>query len=696
MQRLIISLLVVFVLSACSAQQDATIELVTASSTTRPTLTPIPPTDTPQPTSTTTATPSPTVTETPLPTYTPTPTPLILPVGLGIAWPSPEAPINAETATRIVELARYGTARIYAAELSADASTMVTVTAEGIKVYDTQAMERIAWYKDAYGLTNPGWYSEVGDILSVSRDGSRFAIFTDDNQVDIYNRAEGLIAEYSIPQGLQYSWTAISPDGRLIALPIAGEEDRPRWQVVDIASNSVLAEWHGQFGIFTEDGAYYAFEFDSAVYFYRKTDWQEVNNFQGRSSTTRSWGWTVSPSNGMVAITTDDLVTIWEIESRYALRQLTATGSVIFSEDGTQVAFLNNHQYGGITHIWNIADGQPVGEVSIGWTGMATMQTIRFGAEGIMVFEAPKEGDGLTINLWGCNPFDLLNDQLVTGAYIYQHDDETQEVTSQSYQIYHLPNPGIDEYDADMGAIQLLTDTQGNLYTWRNTGAGIYSLREGFEGNEIYQYSGGSPGFGIAVSPRHDYLVSTQGDALFLRNIVTGTSTSTVIGRLNHYAFSEGGERLVVNSYQDPAYRLRVFDLTNNGTLLYRTLENFSVTGAVFLPSLDIAGFWDTNYRPDWYGIRVVDPYHQRILTEIEDMDQALGYPVASSVDGSLLINMGWDERTIMIYDLASGQVIHSWQPHIGRITNFAISPDGRYIATSGEDGFIRIWGVSP
>lgn len=56
------------------------------------------------------------------------------------------------------------------------------------------------------------------------------------------------------------------------------------------------------------------------------------------------------------------------------------------------------------------------------------------------------------------------------------------------------------------------------------------------------------------------------------------------------------------------------------------------------------------------------------------------------------VVALGYLNGDIATYDVESGQVIHRWQSHGGAMTALAISPDGRTVATAGDDGYASIW----
>lgn len=67
---------------------------------------------------------------------------------------------------------------------------------------------------------------------------------------------------------------------------------------------------------------------------------------------------------------------------------------------------------------------------------------------------------------------------------------------------------------------------------------------------------------------------------------------------------------------------------------------------------------------------------------------------IAFSPDGQMLASASYD-RTVWLWDLASGRVIWQLKGHMSRVNCVAFSPNGRLLASGSHDHTVRLWEVS-
>ena len=67
---------------------------------------------------------------------------------------------------------------------------------------------------------------------------------------------------------------------------------------------------------------------------------------------------------------------------------------------------------------------------------------------------------------------------------------------------------------------------------------------------------------------------------------------------------------------------------------------------------------------------------------------------MAFSPDGRRIVS-GSDDKTVKVWDAATGQETLTLKGHTGEVHSVAFSPDGRRIVSGSYDGTVKVWDAS-
>ncbi len=127
----------------------------------------------------------------------------------------------------------------------------------------------------------------------------------------------------------------------------------------------------------------------------------------------------------------------------------------------------------------------------------------------------------------------------------------------------------------------------------------------------------------------------------------------------------------------------RVWDLTASREVL--TLAGHA--GAI--PSVAISGDGRRIVTASQHAAKVWDTAAGREVALKGHTD--LVYAVAISADGERVVTGSFD-RTVKVWEAATGREVVTLRGHAGPVYAVAISPDGRQVVSGGADGTVRVW----
>ena len=191
----------------------------------------------------------------------------------------------------------------------------------------------------------------------------------------------------------------------------------------------------------------------------------------------------------------------------------------------------------------------------------------------------------------------------------------------------------------------------------------------------------------MAFSPDGRLLASCGGDrTVRLWDPATGEHRRTLTGHTSSVtavAFSPDG-RLLASGSDDRTVRL--WDPATGEHRRTLTGHTDFVSGGGVQPGRAAAG--QRRRRQDGAA---VGPGHRRAPAHPDRPHRHWVKAVAFSPDGRLLAS-GGNDKTVRLWDPATGEHRRTLTGHTGSVSAVAFSPDGRLLASGGGDRTVRLW----
>jgi WD40 repeat protein len=500
---------------------------------------------------------------------------------------------------------------------------------------------------------------------------------------------------------------AFSPDGKAVAVA-GGYFERPRlW---DTASGKLLRSWASpEFAVlcvaFSPDGKLLATgAHPAAVRLWDPVTGKEVCRLPEEDQTIHSLAF--SPDGKMLAAGGEwGLIRLFDVASRKELRMIDAhrggVWSVAFSPDGKLLASGGRDD---TARLWDPATGK---ELRTFPHREGAVCAVAFSPDGKLLAVG---GHGDKVRLWDTNSGEEVGSlpghygSVVTLAFspdglsLVSGAGNALRVWDVKAGKERIP---LEAHEQEVYRVAFSPDGKLLASTSTDRTARLWDLASGME---VRRFPCTYYGPALAFSPDGRTLALGSGDA----NKVTVALWDAATGKLRHEvkghrlaAFSPDGKRLLVAGVNDD---LLLRDAATGAELRrlqpqHDHIHNYPEAAAFF---------------PDGKSIAAVDDWGDRIVWDAESGKERLHLAndsrqaselsaLAVSPDGRLVASGGGpSHRSIELWDAATGRAVRTLPGHgnpadkrVTKVNALTFSPDGRMLASAGDDRAVIFWEVT-
>jgi len=546
-------------------------------------------------------------------------------------------------------------------------------------------------------------YGHTSDVfgVAVSPDGTRLATLSDDGSIKIWDTTSNQEL-LSIPTGITQKnlsrFISFSPDGKRLITP-AGEHLARVWNVTSGKELLALSGHTDEIlaTAFSPDGRTIATgSYDTTAKLWDATTGNELKTLAGHQTGIATLAFSPDGSRLYTASDDDGVAFAWDVttgKSLFSFDGEAGVESIAVSPDGTRLA---TGEFDTTVKIWDAATGNKLLTL---FGHSSFIDKVAFSPDGKTLASTSEDG---TIKLWDVQSGKILLTLSghTSGVLDLAFSPDGSRLYSSSrdatVKIWDIsPTAGSDLLNLAGHTDRVYSVAyrpDGNqIATWSFDGT--VRVWDAIKGTELMRFDlptlkskGNSPGGGVSYSPDGKRLAFSDDTIVWIVDADTGTKLLSLPpedSTTMDVQFSPDGSWLAVGTIKGT---LKMFDSSSGKKLLEFSASPKGIQRIAFSPKGDHIALAEQNGASVWDAMtgKQLFPYKGH-------GDGARLSGITFSPDGKWIASAG-NDATIQVWNSETGEKIFTLVGHTGAAFGVVFSPDGQYLASSSVDRTVKVW----